>query len=80
MAAPMVVSSVLSPEPAASTTAELLELPQTIFPEEWDLVDVRETLSVSSDAFPGVTNPEPHGALEERQDNPFGISAEMFGL
>ncbi|CAM9682538.1 unnamed protein product [Ectocarpus sp. 12 AP-2014] len=71
MAAPMVVASLLSPEPAASTTAELLELPQTVFHEEWNLVDVRERLSVSSDVFPGVTDPEPHGALEEEAGQPF---------
>ncbi|CAM9902737.1 unnamed protein product [Ectocarpus sp. 12 AP-2014] len=80
MAAPMVVTSVLSAEPAASTTAELLELPQTIFPEEWNLVDVRERLSVSSDVFPGVTDPEPHGALEEEAGQPFRHLGEMLEL
>ncbi|CAM9096481.1 unnamed protein product [Ectocarpus sp. 4 AP-2014] len=53
--------------------------PQTISSEDRNLMDVqRETMSASSDVVPGVTDPDPQGALEEGGGNPYGISAEML--
>ncbi|CAN0125591.1 unnamed protein product [Ectocarpus fasciculatus] len=77
MVARAVFAWVLSCEPAASTTGEILELtfpfgdsddlldavyfssprPITI-PDDWNLVDARETLSASSDVVPGITDPD----------------------
>ncbi|CAM9283941.1 unnamed protein product [Ectocarpus sp. 6 AP-2014] len=55
--------------------------PQNISFEDWNLMDVqRETMSASSDVVPGVTDPDPKGALEEGGGNPYGISAEMLEL
>ncbi|CAM9406528.1 unnamed protein product [Ectocarpus sp. 8 AP-2014] len=55
--------------------------PQTIRVEERNLTNVRrETRLASSDVVPGVTDPDPQGALEEGGGNPYGISAEMLEL
>ncbi|CAN0049742.1 unnamed protein product [Ectocarpus sp. 8 AP-2014] len=55
--------------------------PQTISLEDWNLINVRRgTMSASSDVVPGITDPDPKGALEEGGGNPYGISAEMLEL
>ncbi|CAN0481763.1 unnamed protein product, partial [Ectocarpus sp. 8 AP-2014] len=52
---------------------------QNIRLEDWNLTDVQQgTMSASSDVVPGITDPDPHGALEEGGGNPYGISAEML--